>query len=201
MKDISNKKVAILATNGFEESELFEPKAALEKAGAKVHVVSPEEGSIKAWNHGDWSKEVSVNTIIDEADADYFDMLVLPGGVINPDKLRREEKVIGFVRSFFDKEKPVAVICHGAQTMIEAEVVKGRKMTSFFSIKKDLINAGAHWIDDAVVIDGNLISSRNPGDLQAFNSKIIEMLQKTDKVKFDAKKPVIENNVSSKKER
>lgn len=199
MTDLSNKKVAILATNGFEESELFEPKDALEKAGADIHVVSLEEGSIKAWNHGEWSKDVKVDQLVENAKADDYDILILPGGVINPDKLRREEKAVDFVRSFFDKEKLVAVICHGSQTMIEAEVVKGRKMTSFFSIKKDLINAGAHWIDDAVVVDRNLISSRNPGDLQVFNSKIIEMLQKPANVKMD-KKPIKENKLSSKQE-
>ncbi|HKJ78783.1 MAG TPA: type 1 glutamine amidotransferase domain-containing protein [Prolixibacteraceae bacterium] len=199
MKNLNNKKVAILATNGFEESELFEPKDALEKAGANVHVVSLETGSIKAWNHGDWSKSITVDSTLDDAKTDDYDMLILPGGVINPDKLRREEKAVDFVRSFFHKDKLVAVICHGSQTMIEAKVVKGRKMTSFFSIKTDLINAGAHWIDDAVVIDNNLISSRNPGDLQNFNAKIIEMLQKSGDINWD-KTPIKENTLSSKRE-
>lgn len=180
MDEFNNTHVAILATNGFEESELFEPKETLEKAGAHVDVVSPESGKIKAWNHGNWSKEVEVNKKVTEASVDDYEMLILPGGVINPDKLRRDEKVVQFVRSFFEKEKYVAVICHGSQTMIEAEVVKGRKMTSFSAIKKDLINAGANWVDEAVVVDRNLISSRNPGDLQEFNAQIISSLIKQD---------------------
>ena len=177
MKNLKKSNVAILATNGFEESELFEPKETLEKAGANVEVVSPENSKIKAWNHGKWSKEVEVSKTVKEASAEDYDMLILPGGVINPDKLRRDEKVVAFVREFFEKDKNVAVICHGSQTMIEAEVVKDRKMTSFSAIKKDLINAGANWVDEPVVVDGNLISSRNPGDLQEFNSQIIHALQ------------------------
>jgi protease I len=180
MENLKDTQVAILATNGFEESELFEPKETLEKAGVKVDVVSLESGKIKAWNHGNWSKEVEVTKTVDEASVDDYDMLILPGGVINPDKLRRDKATVQFVRSFFDKEKHVAVICHGSQTMIEAEVVKGRKMTSFSAIKKDLINAGANWVDEAVVVDGNLISSRNPGDLQDFNAQIISSLKKQD---------------------
>lgn len=178
MENQKKSQVAILATNGFEESELFEPKETLEKAGVKVEVISLEAGKIKAWNHGEWSKEVEVNKTVNEVSVDEYDMLILPGGVINPDKLRRDDKAVQFVRSFFDNEKYVAVICHGAQTMIEAEVVKGRRMTSFSAIKTDLINAGANWIDEAVVVDGNLISSRNPGDLQEFNSQILNTLKK-----------------------
>lgn len=178
MENQKKPHVAILATNGFEESELFEPKETLEKAGAIVDVISPESGKIKAWNHGNWSKEVKVNKTVNEASVDDYDILILPGGVINPDKLRRDENVVQFVKSFFEKEKNVAVICHGSQTMIEAEVVKGRKMTSFSAIKKDLINAGANWVDEAVVVDKNLISSRNPGDLQEFNTQIINTLKK-----------------------
>lgn len=178
MENQKKPHVAILATNGFEESELFEPKETLEKAGAIVDVISPESGKIKAWNHGNWSKEVKVNKTVNEASVDDYDILILPGGVINPDKLRRDENVVQFVKSFFEKEKNVAVICHGSQTMIEAEVVKGRKMTSFSAIKKDLINAGANWVDEPVVVDKNLISSRNPGDLQEFNTQIINTLKK-----------------------
>lgn len=177
MDELKNKHVAILATNGFEESELFEPKETLEQAGVEVDVVSIESGKIKAWNHGEWSRKVEVSKTVDEASVNDYDMLILPGGVINPDKLRREDKVIQFVRSFFDKEKNVAVICHGSQTMIDADVVKGRKMTSFSAIKNDLINAGANWVDEAVVVDKNLISSRNPGDLQEFNNTIINTLK------------------------
>ena len=172
----SKIKVAILATNGFEESELFEPKVALEREGIKVQIVSPEKGKIKAWKHGKWSKEIEVDVNIDDAKVEDFDMLILPGGVINPDKLRRDEHVVNFVRRFFMDKKLVAAICHGAQTMIDAEVVEGRTMTSFFAIKKDLQNAGANWIDSEVVIDDNLITSRNPGDIGAFNKKIINTL-------------------------
>lgn len=176
MNNAENKKVAILATNGFEESELFEPLEALKKSGARVHIVSIEGGKIKAWNHGNWSREIDVNVTLDTANSDDYDMLVVPGGVINPDKLRRDEKAVNFVRSFFDNHKPVAAICHGPQMLIEADVVKGRTMTSFFSIKKDLKNAGANWVDKAVVEDKNLITSRNPSDLDAFNRKIAEVL-------------------------
>ncbi|MFW6257151.1 MAG: type 1 glutamine amidotransferase domain-containing protein [Prolixibacteraceae bacterium] len=178
MEKMKNKKIAILATNGFEESELFEPKKALENAGAEVHVVAPEGGRLKAWNHGEWSKEIDVDVTLDKAKVEDYDMLLLPGGVINPDKLRRDEHAVNFVLRFFKDKKMVAAICHGAQTLIEAEVVKGRTMTSFFSIKKDLQNAGANWIDSEVVVDDNLITSRNPGDLPAFNDKIIEELDK-----------------------
>jgi protease I len=178
MNELKNKKVAILATNGFEESELFEPLEAMKKAGVEVNIIAPAEGKIKAWNHGNWSKEIDVDIQIENADDDDYDMLVLPGGVINPDKLRRNKKAVKFVRSFFDKQKPVAAICHGPQTMIEADVVEGRTLTSFFSVKKDLQNAGANWVDEAVVEDRNLITSRNPGDLKAFNKKIIEVLEK-----------------------
>lgn len=173
MQDLSSKKVAILATNGFEESELFGPLKALKAQGAQVDIISTKKEKIKAWNHGNWSKEIDVDFTLEEVDNSIYVMLILPGGVINPDKLRRDKKAVGFVRSFFDKNKAVAAICHGPQLMIEAEVVKGRTMTSFFSIKKDLQNAGANWIDEAVVEDGNLITSRNPGDLEAFNQKII----------------------------
>jgi len=172
MQDLDIKNAAILATNGFEESELFEPLKALRKEGVQVDIVSIEKGKIKAWNHGNWSKEIGVDCTLDEVDDDNYGMLVLPGGVINPDKLRRDRKAVEFVRSFFEKNKPVAAICHGPQMLIEAEVVKNRTMTSFFSIKKDLQNAGAKWVDEAVVEEGNLITSRNPGDLEAFNKKI-----------------------------
>lgn len=166
-------KVAILATNGFEESELFEPKKALEEKGAEVVIIAPEKGKIKGWNHGNWSKEIEVNVVLDDAVAEEYNALVIPGGVISPDKLRRSEKAVGFVQSFFRQNKPVASICHGPQLLIEAEVVKGRTLTSFFSIKKDLQNAGANWVDKEVVIDNQLITSRNPGDLEIFNKNLV----------------------------
>ena len=178
MKDLKGKKVAILATSGFEESELFEPKKALEESGADVVIVAPEKGTIKGWNHGNWSKEIEVDITVDDAKESDYDALVLPGGVINPDKLRRNQKAVDFIKQFFDKNKLVASICHGPQLLIEAEVVKGRTMTSFFSIKKDLLNAGANWIDSEVVVDKGLITSRDPKDLKAFNEKVIEEIGK-----------------------
>ena len=174
------KRVAILATSGFEESELFEPKKALEKSGAEVIIIAPEKGFIKAWNHGNWSKSIGVDVTVEDAIIDDYDALVIPGGVINPDKLRRDQKAVDFVRRFFESNKLVASICHGPQMLIEAEVVKGRTMTSFSSIKKDLINAGANWANEKVVMDDNLVTSRSPEDLEAFNGKIIEELSKVE---------------------
>ncbi|HEX2920582.1 MAG TPA: type 1 glutamine amidotransferase domain-containing protein [Bacteroidales bacterium] len=178
MNELKGKKVAILATDGFEESELFEPKKALEENGAIVHIISPEKGKIKAWNHGNWSKDINVDiTLSNSIDMDY-DALFLPGGVINPDKLRRDERAVDFVQRFMFGGKLVAAICHGPQLLIEADVVEGRRMTSFSSIKKDLMNAGAEWVDEEVVIDNNLITSRSPKDLKAFNKKLIEEVAK-----------------------
>jgi protease I len=174
MKKLEGIKIAVLATNGFEESELFEPKKALEENGAVVHIIAPEKGSIKAWNHGNWSKEIEVNVVVDDAKVEDYDALVIPGGVINPDKLRRNKKAVEFVSSFFKQQKKVGSICHGPQMLIEAEVVNGRTLTSFFSIKKDLQNAGANWVDKEVVVDNDLITSRNPGDLEKFNSTLVE---------------------------
>lgn len=171
------KRVAILATNGFEESELKSPKEAMEKEGFKVDIVSPEKGSIKAWDTGEWSNDYKVDRVLDEIKADEYNALVLPGGVINPDHLRRSDKVINFVKDFFKQSKPVAAICHGAWTLINAEVVKGRTMTSFHSIRKDLENAGANWVDKEVVVDQGLVTSRNPDDLPAFNAKVIEEIK------------------------
>lgn len=178
MKELENKKVAILTEEGFEESELVEPKKALEKAGAKVEIVSPNKNkTIKAWRHGVWSIEIEVDKKTKDASVEDYDALVLPGGVINPDKLRRDEKSVQFVQDFMKSGKPVAAICHGPQILIEAESVKGKTMTSFFSISKDLKNAGAKWVDKKVSIDGNLITSRNPDDLPAFNKAVIDALK------------------------
>lgn len=168
------KKVAILATDGFEESELTSPKDAMENAGFEVHIISPTSGSIKSWADGNWGKEYKVDRTLAEVTVDDYNALVLPGGVINPDKLRRNEDALTFVRSFFKEKKPVAAICHGPQILISADVVNGRKMTSFDSIKQDLINAGAHWVDEEVVVDQGFVTSRNPNDLPAFNKKLIE---------------------------
>ncbi|GAB1453162.1 type 1 glutamine amidotransferase domain-containing protein [Draconibacterium sp.] len=178
MENLKGKKVAILATNGFEESELFEPKRALEKEGADVYVVSPETGKIKGWKDGNWGNEIDVDVLVYDVGKSDFDALVLPGGVINPDKLRRDQASVQFVREFVESKKPVAAICHGPQMLIEADAVKGKTITSFHSIKTDLQNAGANWIDQNVVVDDGLISSRNPGDLVAFNKKIVEEIKK-----------------------
>ncbi len=173
-KQLNNTKVAILATDGFEQSELFEPKKALEDAGAEVKIVSLKSGEIKGWDEDDWGKTVKVDITIDEANADDFDALQLPGGVMNPDKLRMNEKAVSFVKAFFTAGKPVAAICHAPWTLIEADVVDGRTITSWKSLKTDLENAGAKWVDQEVVTDNGLVTSRNPDDLPAFKDKMIE---------------------------
>ena len=172
-----DKRIAILATDGFEESELKSPKEAMEKEGFTVDIVSENLGSIKAWSDGNWSNNYQVDKTVGNASAKDYNALVLPGGVINPDKLRRNEDALLFVRDFFKQEKPVAAICHAPWTLISADVVKGRKMTSFHSIKDDLINAGANWVDEEVVVDSGFVTSRNPDDLPAFNSKLIEEIK------------------------
>ncbi|MDW5289278.1 type 1 glutamine amidotransferase domain-containing protein [Formosa sp. PL04] len=177
MKDLKNKTVAILATNGFEESELKSPKDALLEAGAKVHIVSLESGDIKAWADGDWGDSYKVDKTLDQVSHSDYNALVLPGGVINPDLLRRESKAVSFVKSFFENHKPVAAICHAPWLLAEADVLKGRKVTSFHSIKTDIINAGAEWVDQEVVVDHGLVTSRSPEDLPAFNAKVIEEIK------------------------
>ena len=171
---LEGKKVAILATNGFEQSELFEPKKALEDAGATAHVVSLESGEIKGWDKDNWGKTIKVDVEIKNAKANDYNALVLPGGVMNPDKLRTDENVLEFVKAFFDAGKPVAAICHGPWTLINAGVVEGREMTSYHAIRKDLENAGVKWTDKEVVVDSGLVTSRKPDDLPAFNKKMIE---------------------------
>jgi protease I len=175
MSTNEKRRVAILATDGFEESELIEPKKAMEDAGIHVDIVSPSNnGSIKSWNNGNWNIDVPVDKHVSETKHDDYHALMLPGGVINPDKLRRNEHAVNFVRDFFAAHKPVAAICHAPQLLIEADVVEGRRMTSFHSIRKDLENAGAHWVNEEVVVDQGLTTSRNPDDLPAFNDKLIE---------------------------
>lgn len=171
---LEGKKVAILATDGFEQSELFEPKKALEAEGATVKIVSLESGEIKGWNEEDWGETIKVDLTVKEAKAEDFDALQLPGGVMNPDKLRVDEDVLTFVKAFFDAGKPVAAICHAPWTLINAEVVKGRELTSYPTLRKDLENAGAKWTDEEVVVDNGLVTSRNPNDLPAFNKKLVE---------------------------
>jgi protease I len=171
------KSIAILATNGFEESELSSPKAYLEEQGWKADIISLKPGTIKAWKDGNWSNEYTVDVVLDQANEADYDALVLPGGVLNPDSLRREEAAVNFVRSFFESKKPVAAICHGPQILVDADVLQGRKVTSFFSVKNDLKNAGAQWEDSEVVVDNGLVTSRNPNDLPAFNKKMVEEIK------------------------
>lgn len=175
-RNVSGKKVAVLTENGFEEVELTSPVNALEKEGVIVHVISPQKGMVKAWNHDHWSIEVPVNVHIDDANPEDYDMLLIPGGVINPDKMRRNKKCIQFAQHFLEQGKPLAAICHGPQLLIETGMISNRKMTSYHSIKTDLINAGVTWEDKEVVTDNGLVTSRSPEDLEAFNKKVIEEL-------------------------
>jgi protease I len=174
MSRLNNKKVAILATHGFEESELTSPKQALEEAGAKVDIVSLEKGSIKAWKDKDWGQEIPVDKLLSDVNADDYDALMLPGGVMNPDKLRMKKEAVAFAVRFFEQGKPIAAICHGPQTLIETGMLRGREVTSYPSLKTDLENAGATWVDKEVVADQGLVTSRAPDDLPAFNRKMIE---------------------------
>lgn len=174
MPQLKGKKIAMLVTDGFEQVEMTSPREALEKAGATVHVVSPKEKSVRGWNHDEKADEFPVDTPVSKAKAADYDALVLPGGVQNPDKLRRDADVQRFVRDFFDESKPVAAICHGPWTLIDAGVVRGRKMTSYHTLEMDLKNAGAHWVDQEVVVDNGLVTSRKPDDLPAFNAKLLE---------------------------
>jgi protease I len=171
---LKNKRVAILATEGFEYAELVEPRKALDAAGAKTEVVSPKEGKIKGWATDKWGDEVAVDVPLNSADAASYDALLLPGGVMNPDKLRQEPRAVEFVKSFFDAHKPVAAICHGPWMLVEADVVRGRTITSWPSLKTDIRNAGGEWIDQEVVTDQGLVTSRKPADIPAFNKKMIE---------------------------
>lgn len=173
-QQLNGKKVAILVAHGFEQVELTEPKQALEQAGAQTHIVSPEQGQVKGWQHTEWGDQFPVDVPLNQANADDYDALLLPGGVMNPDHLRRNQQALKFVRSFFEAGKPVASICHGPWTLIDAGLVKGRKMTSYESIQSDLKNAGAQWVDQEVVVDQGLVTSRKPDDIPAFNRKMIE---------------------------
>ena len=173
-QSLTGKKVAILATDGFEQSELLDPRQALEEAGATPMIISPNEGEIRGWNEDDWGESVEVDQALADADPGDYDALVLPGGVQNPDTLRTIPEAVEFVKAFFEAGKPVAAICHGPQLLIEANVVKGRRLTSFPSLKTDLKNAGADWVDEEVVVDQGLVTSRRPNDLPAFNAKLVE---------------------------
>jgi protease I len=171
---LTGKKIAVLATDGFEQVELTRPVEALKAAGAEVEVVSPKSGSIQGFNHHDKGDRTPVDRTLSEASSDDYDGLVLPGGVINPDALRLEDEAIAFVRDFVDASKPIAAICHGPWTLIDAGGVEGRRVTSWPSLKSDLSNAGATWVDEEVVVDDGLVTSRNPDDLPAFCAKMVE---------------------------
>ena len=173
-KELSGKRVAIVVTDGFEQDELLKPRQALDEAGAKTEVISPKAGKVKGWNYTDWGTEVSVDRQVQQADPDDYDALMLPGGVMNPDHLRMDSNAVRFVESFVRAGKPIAAICHGPWTLIEADAVRGRRVTSFLSIKTDLRNAGAEWVDQEVVVDQGLVTSRKPDDIPAFNRKMIE---------------------------
>ncbi|ETZ22770.1 type 1 glutamine amidotransferase domain-containing protein [Pedobacter sp. V48] len=175
MGQLSNRNIAVLSENGFEETELTSPVQRLKEEGAMVHIISSKSGKIQAMK-GDheWTIEVDVDKTIKEANADDYHGLLIPGGVLNPDSLRKNEEAIAFVKAFFSAGKPVAAICHGPQVLITAEVVAGRKLTSTKTIKIDLVNAGANWYDEEVVVDEGLVTSRSPKDLPAFNEKIVE---------------------------
>jgi protease I len=168
-------KVAILATDGFEQSELTEPRKALDAAGADTEIVSPKEGKVRGWKMKEWGEEIAVDQSLDQADPKNYDALVLPGGVINADALRLQPKAVKFVRAFFDADKPVGVICHAPWALIESNTARGHKLTSWPSLKTDLTNAGAEWIDQEVVVDGKLVTSRKPDDLPAFNREITRL--------------------------
>jgi protease I len=172
--NLNGKKVAILVADGFEQVEMTEPKKALEEAGAQTEIISPVKGEVQGWNHFDKADKFTVDVPLDSADAQNYDALLLPGGVANPDQLRMNPAAVYFVKQFFEAGKPVAAICHGPWTLIEADVVRGRTITSWPSLKTDLRNAGAQWVDQEVVTDGGLVTSRNPQDIPAFNRKMIE---------------------------
>jgi len=174
MATLSGKKIAILTEEGFEQIELTSPLEALKAAGATVHVVSPKSGKIKAWDKTNWGIEINVDRQLSEVSPDDYDALVLPGGVLNPDKLRQNKDAVAFVSAFLDEGKPLAAICHGPQMLIETGMIGGRTLTSYPSLKTDLENARAHWIDQEVVVDHGLVTSRRPADLEAFNRKMIE---------------------------
>ncbi len=174
---MKRRNVAVIATDGFEESELKDPVAALEESGAKTTIISTKPGTIKGWKNGQWTSSIDVQETFVDADARNFDALLIPGGTLNADKLRTDKEAVKFVKEFFSANKPVAAICHGPQILIDADVLKNRRMTSYHSIKTDLINAGAEWMDAAVVVDDGFVTSRTPDDLPEFISKMLEEIE------------------------
>lgn len=175
MVQLDGLRVAILVDNGFEQVELTKPKEALEQAGADTRIVSPQTEKVRGWNHKEWGESFSVDVALKQARAEDFDALLLPGGVMNPDFLRLQPEAVEFVKAFFDAGKPVAAICHGPWTIIEAGAARGRRIASWPSLKTDLRNAGAEWVDQEVVVDGNLVTSRKPDDIPAFNREMIAL--------------------------
>jgi protease I len=178
MPDLTGLRVAILITDGFEQVEMTEPRSALQQAGADASIVSPKDGQVRGWQFTDWGDEFPVDASLDNCTAADFDALLLPGGVMNPDTLRMQPPAVAFVAEFFEAGKPVAVICHGPWTIIEAGVARGRRIASWPSLKTDLRNAGAEWVDQEVVVDANLVSSRKPDDLPAFNRTMLEIFSR-----------------------
>lgn len=179
MANLKGLKVAILIEDGFEQVEMTKPRAALDEAGAETKIVSPRPERVRGWNFTEWGEEFPVDIQLDEANPNDFDAIHLPGGVLNPDKLRMQPKAVAFAKHFFDSGKPVAVICHGPWTVIEAGAAKGRRIASWPSLKTDLRNAGAEWVDQQAVTDGNMVSSRNPDDIPAFNRAMIDLFSKS----------------------
>jgi protease I len=175
---LKGKNIAILATDGFEQSELEKPKSALEAAGARTQVVSPKDDKIKGWDKKDWGKEVKVDVPLNSANPSQYDALLLPGGVMNPDHLRMNPDAVRFVESFFDEGKPVASICHGPWMLVEADAVRGRTVTSWPSLKTDIKNAGGTWVDQEVIVSNGVVTSRNPDDIPAFNREMISLFSK-----------------------
>lgn len=178
VNDLKGLRVAILVDNGFEQVELVEPRKALHQAGAHTTIVSPKSERVRGWNFTDWGDEIRVDVPVAQAEPREFDALLLPGGAMNPDSLRMQPKAVEFVKAFFDAGKPVAVICHGPWTVIEAGAARGRRIASWPSLKTDLRNAGAEWMDKEVVVDGNLVSSRQPDDIPAFNREMIGLFSR-----------------------
>jgi deglycase len=176
MENLSGLNIAILIADGFEQVEMEQPRAALRNNGATTSIVSPAKGKVRGWDFTEWGDEFPVDIALAQADPGKFDALLLPGGVMNPDKLRMQPEAVKFVKSFFDAGKPVAVICHGPWTLIEAGVARGRRIASWPSLQTDLRNAGAEWVDQEVVVDGNLVSSRKPDDIPAFNREFVKLL-------------------------
>jgi len=176
MTNLKDLKVAILTENGFEQSELLSPKKAMEEVGITVHIVSPQKKEVRAWDETDWGIGISVDKHIDEAKPEDYDGLMLPGGVMNPDHLRTNQKAVDFVKYFLESAKPLGAICHGSQTLIETGLLRGRTMTSYPAIRTDLKNAGVEWVNKEVVVDNGLVTSRSPEDLEAFNKKLLEEL-------------------------